>query len=249
MMKFIDVGCRLGKQKKPVGTIERTPEHILGVMDRFGIECSIVYHSAAEEGDIQLGNERLITELSGEKRLLPQWIVVPKTFDDGLSTYELLDAMKKNRVKTVRMAPKSQGFSLKKYASGELLSALSECRIPIFINRDQVSLETMYETCKAYPGATFVLCTAGWGSLRGYYPLLRDCKNFKIETGNFGDHGGIKLVCDHLGAEGLIFGSSSPNATSVSEAISVLMYSGISEEQKQMIAAGNAQKLLEEVSL
>ena len=157
--------------------------------------------------------------------------------------------MKKNGVKTVRIAPKTYGFSIEKDVLGELIVALSECRVPIFADEQQLGKTGIYNICKEYPNANFIITNAGYGALREYFSLLSECKNMTIETGNFVDHGGISAVCEDFGAERLVFGSCSPQKSSVGDARGFLMYSAISEEEKRMIASENIKKLLSEVSL
>ncbi|MBQ5777438.1 MAG: amidohydrolase family protein [Oscillospiraceae bacterium] len=249
MIEFIDACTRFGHSRRPVNGIVRDRGFVTKVMDSCGIKASVVYHAAAEEGDISLGNERLIDEVSGDERFIPQWIVVPKTFDDGLDPYILLGEMKKNGVKCARIAPKSQGFSLGRNASDALVDALAECNIPIFANENQLGKSGIYDMCKRYPRAKFIITNAGYGALREYFSLLEECRNLTIETGSFVDHGGISLVCDRFGAERLVFGSCSLSMSSVGDARGFIMYSEISEEEKKMIAGQNIKKLLSEVAI
>ena len=249
MIEFIDACTRFGHSRRPLNGIVRDRGHITNIMDACQIKASVVYHAASEEGDIGLGNERLIVEISGDERFIPQWIVTPKTFNDGLDPYILIEKMKKNGVKCARIAPKSQGFSLERKAACALIDALSEYNIPIFVNENQLGKSGIYDMCKLYPRARFIITNAGYGALREYFSLLEECRNMTIETGSFVDHGGISLVCGRFGAERLVFGSCSPSMSSVGDARGLIMYSAISGEEKRMIAAENIKKILSEVAI
>ena len=59
---------------------------------------------------------------------------------------------------------------------------------------------------------------------------------------------GIEDVCAKFGAERILFGSSLPYGAG-SAAVSMITYANISEEEKELIASGNLERLLGGVKL
>ncbi len=249
MIKFIDANCRVGRG--PVqreGAIEDTAA-LLSLMDDFHVAKALAHHAVAVYADPLLGNELLIKETRGSDRFLPQWAVLPRIWELFPTGAEWLAQMKENGVSSVRMFPAQYGHSLKRYAAGELLDALGECRVPVFIALDQLKdWDALYELCTDYPAVRFVLCSPGYRCLRSLVPILENCGNLFVETSNFLGHNALRDFCKYHGAQRLIFGSGIPEA-SLAAAASQLCLSEISDEEKQLIAAGNIERLLSEVRL
>lgn len=248
MINFIDANCMIGKRMSSLEGVPQTACEISEVMKRSGITSAIVYHCMADETDAVFGNECLDDEIGLFDCFMKQWVVMPSFFGEFLKPEKLLEEMKRNNVKTVRLMPQKHGYSTKPYSMGPLVSALSECKIPIFIGGAQVSFDDIYSLGKDYPEATFVICEPGYRSARQYAPILETSKNIYLETSNYCHHNGIKDVCREFGAQRLIFGSGMPNGSQTA-ATSIVRYSDISDEEKTLIASGNILKMLEEVSL
>ena len=249
MIRFFDVNCRIGAgPADPAGSI-RGRDALLALMDDFRVEKAVVFHSVAQYSDPVLGNGLLLQETADEPRFLRQWAVLPALWDLYPKPGEWLARMKENGVCSVRLFPKQYGHSLKRYACGELLDALAEARLPAFIAPDQLSSwDALYDLCTDYPAGRFVLCSPGYRCLRYLVPILDNCPNLFVETSNLLMHDGLSDLCRYGYGARLLFGSGVPEA-SLAAAASQLLLSDLSETEKQMIAADNAEKLLSEVAL
>ena len=249
MLKLIDANCRIGNG--PVqreGAIKNTAG-LLSLMDDFRVEQAVVYHAVAQYSDPALGNDLLAKETEDEPRFLPQWAVQPPLWDLHPAPAQLAAMMKEHRGCSVRMFPAQYGHSMKPYAAGELMDMLAACRLPVFIGFDQLGTwDAAYDLCRDYPAINFVLCGTGYRCLRYLVPVMNACDNLYLETGTFLMHNGFRLFCRNVGAERLIFGSGIPDG-SLAAAASQLLLSDISDEEKQLIGAGNVKRLLAEVRL
>lgn len=248
MLKFIDTNCMIGRRNivregSPVTLTDYTE-----IMERCGIETAIVYHSIAKENDILTGNSQLENDLGNNSRFLKQWAVMPNICGEFIPETELLGEMKKHNVKTVRIFPEIYDYSLKPYASGKLINTLAEARVPIFIDKPQLSWDDIYMLCTTYPNAIFVLCNTWYRCLRPLVPILEACDNLLIETSTYLMHNGIRDFCRRFGAERMLFGSGLPEYSAIA-ATSLIRYADISTEEKNKIASGNILKLLNEVTL
>ena len=213
------------------------------------MEKAVVYHTVSQYSDSMLGNGLLAKETEGDARFLPQWAVQPALWELYPAPADLLRQMKENGAASVRLFPKQYGHSLKRYSCGELLDALAECRVPAFIALDQLSSwDALYDLCAEYPDNRFVLCGPGYRCLRYLAPILESRPNLWVETSNLLMHDGLTDLCAHGLGGRLLFGSGVPEA-SLAAAASQLLLSDLSDEEKQMIAAGNAERLLSEVAL
>lgn len=249
MITFIDANCMIGpRQHVREGALKSTPEFV-HLMDELGISQAIAYHSASKEADPKLGNELLFEETKGYSKFIFQWGVMPDIWDGFYKSEELSKKMKKNDIRCVRLFPKTCGYSLEPYVSEELLTFLTNHKIPVFIDRSEFSTwNELYELCTSYSNGIFILCDTSYDCLRQLVPIMEQCQNLFIETSTLFMHQSIRDFCFHFGAERLVFGSSAP-IHSMAAAVSLIRYSDISQREKEMIASRNIERLLKEVLL
>lgn len=249
MISFIDANCMLGQRMNVREGSLKTTQDVVEMMDRVGIVRAICYHSVAKENVPAVGNPLLNDEVGEDSRFLKQWVVMPNFWEEYMDPDRLLVEMKANGVTSVRMCPQHHAFSMAPYSAGELIEALTEKNVPIFIEKDQIpTWEDVHKICKNFPQARFVLLEPGYRCVRQLAPILKQCDNLWVETSNLLMHMGISEFCKFHGAERLIFGSGAP-LQSMAAAVSQIRYSDISEKEMKMIASENITRLLGEVSL
>ena len=248
MLKFIDARCRLGipaTQKE--GTPYRTDE-IIEVMDRCHIEKAIAY-TAPDPADPHAGNRELLRLTEGNPRFLRQWQAIPSATGEFLQPEALLAEMKANHVTSLRLSPITCRFSMEPYCVGKLMNAAADCHIPVFLDLEtELDPKTMYNLCQTYPDVNFVFCKPAYGWNRVIAGVAETCPNFHVGAGNYLVHGGIKLFCQHYGAKQLVFDTGLPVSCATS-AVPLICYADISQEEKELIAHGNIERLLDGVCL
>lgn len=249
MLYFIDANCMIGtRQQIREGSLKNTQEYF-SLMDDLGIKKAVVFHSFAKEADCRAGNSLLENETDGYECFLKQWVVMPNIWGEFIQPEQLIAEMRQKNVRSVRLFPLNFNYSLKPYASGELLSILSKHQIPVFIDRNQFAAwEDVYELCQDYPKAKFVLCNTGYNCTRQLAPLMNVCRNLYIDTSTLLMHQSIRDFCSYFGAQRLIFGSAAPIG-SMAAAVSLIRYSDITVQEKEQIAYKNIEKLLGEAIL
>ena len=249
MLNFFDARCQLGRRGVVREGQPITKEDILELMERCNIEKAVAYHSIALEGDMKGGNEELLKDTAGDDRFVRQWCAMPSAFGEFMSVEELLTQMKANDVSSVRLFPKTHGFSLKPYAMGKFMAAMAEHKIPVFMTYAESGTDdALYALLTDYPEVNFVISDVSYREERKMFPILQQCKNIYLGTGNYVVHGGIKTMCRYFGAERLIFDTGLPVGSATS-AVSLVCYAEISREEKELIAHGNLERLLSGVTL
>lgn len=243
-MKFIDASIQLGRRCIPREGAPNTTEDILEVMERCHIEAAIAFHAIAKEGGMMDGNREILKLTAENPQFLPQWCAMPSAFGEFPSAEELFVQMKANGVKTLRLLPKSCGYSLRPYALGKLMAAAAESHVPVFLNvNEELSSEETYDLCKNYPDVNFVFCSMSYRENRLIAPIMEQCPNFYLATGSFVVNDGLELICEHFGANRLVFSTGLPTA-SATAAVSLVNFAEISQEEKELIAHGNIERLL-----
>lgn len=249
-LSFFDCNCSFGRRKIVDPGSLYTREDLLRYMDQYGISKALVYHSLAREDAPITGNNILMEQIKDYPALVPVWIVIPHHTGEFYEPGILIEKMKENNVRIVRMfsGDNEHKYSLASWNCGELLSALEEHRVPVIMQMNAISFDILYNICNQYPKLKLIISEIGYRVDRDLYPLLNKVPNLYIETMGYKVHNGIEEICERFGAKHLIFGSGMPVKSGAS-AVCMINYARISENEKRMIAYENLETLLEEVRL
>jgi len=222
-----------------------TVKQLLEVMNYFGIDEALVYHSLSKESHPAYGNQVLLEEITHTKRLHGMWVLMPGYTAELPKEDKLIKEMLGQGIKAARVFPgiNRHNFSLKDWCAGRLLRALEKKLIPLFIDNDEINWDTVYELCSQYPKLPIVLTNVGYRINRFLYPLLERFRNLHIEISGYYGHRGIEVLTERFGAERLLFGTKLPYFTPAS-AIGMLLYAQMKESDKRLIAGGNLKRLL-----
>ena len=248
-MKFFDARCTIGTRGIVRECEPTTMEEILELMERCHIEKAIACHAMAKEADLPSGNRELIKLTEGDSRFVRQWCVMPSAFGEYMDAPELFAQMKEHDVTSIRLLPKTCGYSLKPHSIGKLMDAAADCHMPVFITiGEEILTAPLYDLCKDFPHVKFVVSNFSYRENRFLGPVLDNCPNLYLGVGNFLVHGGLKLLCEYYDVNRFLFDTGLPTGSATS-AVSLVHYADISREEKELIAHGNVERLLSEVKL
>jgi predicted TIM-barrel fold metal-dependent hydrolase len=215
-------------------------------MDRCGIAEALVYHSLASGYDPSFGNKRLLEEIEGVPGLHACWVVIPGESRGPLSFSEILSS----KLRAVRVFPRRHRISLSGWSADGLLQELAAHKVPLFLDFDRghwadepVDYDQVSRICETFPGLPVVLVREGIGSTRYLYPLLERFDNLHVEISYYQASGGLEDITRRFGAGHLLFGTGLPDY-SAGPAISMLLLSGLSPEEKRLIGGDNLRNLL-----
>jgi len=245
-LRFFDLNCTIGfKWRKTVGEFT-DKESLIKEMDYYGIHEAVVTHNTSLRYDPMLGNNKLLEEIKGEKRLYPCWVLVPPATGEIGEPSEFVKNFLKKGVRIVSFYPKDHNFSISDWSCGKLFKVLEKYRIPVKINVDQIQWHELYEICQKYPEMPVIIGGVCDLYVRFLYSILEKCPNLYIDLSGFPLHFGIEDIVKKFGEKRLLFGSGMP---SFSPGASMMMvtHACITERQKQKIAGDNLRSLLNNV--
>jgi len=227
----------------------KAPSDLIEVMDKYGIDKAAVWHRAMYDYDPVPGNRILSESLRGcEDRFLPIWTILPEISDKDFRSDIFIENMKKNNVKLLKALPYECRYIMCDVTMGEQLSLYEELNIPIYLE-PQPDYQHIYNVLKEFPKLTVIICNIGiWPSLRLIYPLLNRYPNVYFETGDFGMTRGYEEVCARYGSERLLYGSNFPS-NNPGCSLNCLLTANISEAERENIAYGNMERLINGVKL
>jgi uncharacterized protein len=200
------------------------------------------------ECDLDVSNNRLYEECAASKgRILPCPIVAPNRIEpEYYEEKQVVHAIEQGApMARIRCAVDS--WEIIPWLSGALFKALQAHRMPLLFDQAQ-GFKLIGEIAGDYPELPLVIYNISYRTTRILPQLLKTFDNIYISIGNnFTFHCGIEMLIDKVGAERLLFGSGFPR-TEMMSAITQLMYSDISDEQKALIGAGNFERLVNEIA-
>ena len=242
-MKFFDANCCIGRLSVPMPKSICSIKELVETMEQGGVDEALIYHSYSREYAPDVGNRKLLEEIKGHENVHPCWILLPHHTGEMPPPGELVDEMIANNVRAARVFPKTHNWSLSEWCAGNLLKALEDSGIPLFIDIEETDWNQAYSICANHPNLSVILTRAPFRLSRQIYALLAETSNLYIDTSFFQLHGGIEDVCEKFGAKRLLFGSAMP-LFNPEPSVMAVNYAGISDDEKSMIAGGNLHSLL-----
>lgn len=253
---FFDCNTRIGKPGRSGPGAFHTTEGLLEDMDYFGISEAVVHHVAAVGASE--GNGRLLNEIGGQDRLHGAWVFPPHYQIDFPRPDQTVDQMLNLGVKVARIFPPYYHAGLvADWASGGLFQALEAHRVPLMIAGSQLgkhpddtrpgySAQNVYDICCSYPRLPVVIVHLNWSATRILHPLMQSRPNLLVEISYYSSHRGVEFLAQRFGAERILFGTGIPE-TSPGVALALVMYAGVTEGERRLIAGDNLRRLLSDV--
>ena len=249
-MNFFDCNCMLG----PTATNREKPfdsaDALLAEMDRVGIAESLVYSSLAYQAHPADGNERIIKDVSGFDRLHPCWVLLPPATDELPKPDKLIMEIRDANVRAVRIFPMAHKFPFARIVFGELLEALEEERIPIFVDTGRshwseikLDWEEVFAICETFEKLPVVLIREGGTTQRILYGQWKHHPNLYLETSYLQVPECLDYISQKFGAERLLFGTNMPGHDPGGP-MAMLELSHLSPTQREQIAGNNLRRLL-----
>ena len=99
--------------------------------------------------------------------------------------------------------------------------------------------------CRTYPTLPLVLLREPPSNFRTLFTLMERYPNLYIETSYLQGHDAIALIASRWGAERLVFGTGVP-VWDPGMAITGLTYASFSVEERDAVASGSLQRLLDD---
>jgi predicted TIM-barrel fold metal-dependent hydrolase len=143
------------------------------------------------------------------------------------------------------------------WAAGELFRALEAHRLPLMIagselgkhpddTRPGYSAQNVYDICQAHPQLPVVVVHLNWSATRILHPLMHSCSNLFVEISYYSTHRGVEFLARQFGADRILFGTGMPE-TSPGVGLALVLYAGVSDEERRLIAGDNLRRLLADV--
>lgn len=223
------------------------------VMRKFGIKkCIAVSHTSVYSDPIK-GNIELNKLSKESEEIIPCYVVSPiYKFHFGWNA--LLEELKYEDIKFVKIYPRTNGYNLNLRLVREMMEVFAALKVNVLIDHNQIvfgsSLEfledkSFVDLCKSYPDCNFILTNVIERRKFIFYDYLEECQNLYIDISSLSNWNILEDLNERFGLQRVLFGSGMPYRMP-GPSITLLSYSNISEKEKEMIAFGNTFGLMGE---
>jgi predicted TIM-barrel fold metal-dependent hydrolase len=198
-----------------------TAENVLAVMDKYDIAEALVHSNEARLVQPRWrGNQRLLREIEGLKRLHPVWVLSPPARPDPAGARQMVDEMLSAGVRAARLMM-GQVPPLH-WMWKDLCEALEARRVPCLLDfaplrqastqcvPDSLLLDELLEVCLAHPALPMILShhSGGLGLAAATMPLLYRAGNVLMDITSVVDY--WRRLARDLGPQRVVFATGMP---------------------------------------
>lgn len=247
---FFDANCAFGMPMNGAPEIAPVAAALLAEMDRVGVKHALAGAVNAPVAGAEAANQWLADQLDEEQsgRLSGVWSFLPDCCGEFPSGKKLVDAMKKHRIRVLRLLPAAHRWVCRRASVGRQFAELAEHRIPLLTGVAEFgSWDKIYELAENFPDNVFIVTDCGvWGCDRQVRPLLTEFEHVHFALGDYWNAGGLADLVKHAGHRKILFGSGYPRCNH-GQSMLMVRHAEITETAKRAIAGGNLEHLLGEV--
>lgn len=240
-MKYKDVNCCY-RSGCPDGMLAATFEQLNRVCDDNGIVARALYCADRSGMSVREQNEQTLN-LCRERGDVPVLRLLPPAFPtEGYSLDEIAALAEQGAA--FRIHPQLDGAPLKQWMFPDVFGLLAQRKTPLLISLDEANMDDLAALKTRYPGLVLVLTNTTQWMNRQYVQFVKTFPNVVLDISNVIEYYGLESLVRCVGAEKLLFGTGMP-AKEPYDKIYQLLYSDLSSEQREMIAFGNFERIME----
>lgn len=240
-MKFKDVNCcyRLGATD---GMYAATFEQLNQVCKDNQIETRALYCADRCGASARQINAHTLT-LCGQSGDVPVLRLLPLTFRQECYTLEEISALAKQGA-AFRIHPQLDAAPPKDWLFPGVFELLEREKTPLLISLEEAAADELITLKEHHPKLSLVLTNSTQWLNRQYVQLLRFLPDTVLDISNVIEYYGLESLVENVGAEKLLFGTGMP-VKEPYDKIYQLLYSDLSAQQREMIAFGNFERVME----
>jgi len=235
--QIIDVDTHFGihpaKGEFPIDTL-------ISSMQRQGIAYGMAYCLSGVTFNARKGNEEVLAAAGEHSEILPVATLDPRPH---YGVEEEAERIAAGGFVACRLFPELQGWSVESLLFRKILKLLDDNKMPVIIAAGTGAGASAIAQQAANVRTPIILTGVTYFTWANAIEAAKAAPNIYISTQLLDVPYAAEIMVDTLGAERYVFGSGSPAAYS-RPALSVILGSSLSDEDKEKILAGNIRRIL-----
>lgn len=219
-----------------------TCEEVAALSERCGITARAIYNYDIDADANDFTRRRAAA--SGGKEF-PVLRLMPPAYAEETFTREEMERAITEDHALFRVHPQSFAAPLHVWMYDWMLDVLTESRTPLLVSLQELDLGDAAAVKQAYPELRLIITNTDQWLNRQYVRFAQYFPHVYFDTCNTIEYYGIENMTGILGAERFLFGTYMPEKEPYDKLFQVL-YCELSREQKELIAHGNFERLVEE---
>lgn len=220
---------------------------LLAAMDRLGIWQTVAYHSNACDLHPVYGNRFLLEDLEkmpeAKGRIIPALAANPAMTVGKGEMEHLEDCLASGKAGCIVLFPVTNRFRMVEYR--RVFDRIRKYRPVVLIDKKELrdnDMEDLAQIAPQYPELKFVIKQMMWDQFSRVFDLMLRTENIYCDTSWFHYRDAMKMVCEHVGYQRLLF--SVGNRSDGGAAIASLSWLKRPQQEKDAIAYDNFVSLL-----
>jgi len=209
--------------------------HYLNVADAEGLVASL----AGAFYDFQAGNAETLALAKTDKRLLPVVTVDPRRVDAADFDFHAAAA---EGFRALALFPAIQHWSLSHPAVEEIIKRAGRARLPVVLHVSRAESAAGAKCLALATDVAVIVVGIAYGSVGEVVAAAREVRNLYFGMSLFVGLDNVETLVKRLGATHLVFDSGEPRL-SHAPALSLLESAAITDEDRHLIATGNARRI------
>lgn len=240
-MKYKDVNCCY-RSSCLDGMFAATFEQLNRVCDDNQIVVRALFCADRCGMTVRQMNERTLS-LCRQRGDVPVLRLLPLTFPEECYTLDELARLAEQGA-AFRIHPHLDAAPLKQWLFPGVFELFEQIKAPLLISLEEVDMDDLAALKTRHPGLVLVLTNTTQWMNRQYVQFVKTFPNVVLDISNVIEYYGLESLVQCVGAEKLLFGTGMP-AKEPYDKIYQLLYSDLSSEQREMIAFGNFERIME----
>ncbi len=243
-MVFKDVNSGFYLERK-TGLYAATGDEVARAGEALGIVASACMNLDRGCGTLRQTNDITLDFCRAKSWRYPVLRLLPPGYPDEFYTREEIVRLASEEKALFRICPGQDASPLTPWMFGWMFEVLAETKTPLLVSLQELDLRDAAAVKEAYPGLRLVITNTTQWMNRQYIRFAQYYKEVYFDTSNIIEYYGIENIVNLIGAERILFGTYMPEKEPYDKVFQ-LLYCELSEEQKQLIAHGNFERLVEE---
>lgn len=240
-MIFKDINCGFYMQRRPL-QYACLHDEVAALAERNQIVARAIYNYD-KGADANERTRRYAAQSGGTE--YPVYRLMPPCYaEETFTREEMIRAIREERA-LFRIHPKTYAAPLHVWMYDWMLDVLTESRTPLLVSLQELDLRDAAAVKEAYPQLRLIITNTDQWLNRQYVRFAQYYPEVYFDTCNTIEYYGIENMTKILGAEKFLFGSYMPEKEPYDKLFQ-LLYCELSQEEKELIAHGNFERLVEE---